>query len=90
MMHIAVDGVDWGEVTTELVRFRSQDGGETLVGEAFALPSADEPRWMPNLERPTGFNEMPPEHALIYTDGVRGEALGDQLSNRVYWLPGGK
>ena len=90
MMHIAVDGVDWGEVTTELVRFRSQDGGETFVGEAFALPSADEPRWMPNLERPTGFNEMPPEPALIYTDGVRGEALGDQLSNRIYWLPGGK
>ena len=90
MMHIAEDGVDWGEVTTELVRFRSLDGGETFVGEAFALPSADEPRWMPNLERPTGFNEMPPEPALIYTDGVRGEALGDQLSNRVWWLPGGE
>ena len=90
MMHIAVDGVDWGEVTTELVRFRSQDGGETFVGEALAVPSADEPRWMPNLERPTGFNEMPPEPALIYTDGVRGEALGDQLSNRVYWLPAGE
>lgn len=36
------------------------------------------------------FNEMPPEPALIYTDGVRGEALGDQLSNRVYWLPAGE
>ena len=88
MMHISVDGIDWGEVTTELVRFRSQDGGETFVGEAFEVPSPSEPRWMPNLERPTGFNEMPAEPALIYTDGVRGEGLGDALSNRVYWLPG--
>ena len=88
MMHIAVDGIDWGEVTTELVRFRSQDGGKTFVGETFDSPSDKEPRWMPNLERPTGFNEMPSEPNLIYTDGVRGEGLGDALSNRVYWLPG--
>ena len=88
MMHIAVDGIDWGEVTTELVRFRSEDGGSTFVGEAFDKPSSNEPRWMPNLERPTGFNEMSAEPALIYTDGVRGEGLGDELSNRIYWLPG--
>jgi hypothetical protein len=88
MMHISVDGIDWGEVTTELIRFQSQDGGETFTGEVFDAPSSLEPRWMPNLERPTGFNEMPSEPALIYTDGVRGEALGDQLSNRVWWLPG--
>lgn len=88
MMHISVDGIDWGEVTTELVRFRSQDGGETFLGETFDKPSPSEPRWMPNLERPTGFNEMPDEPALIYTDGVRGEGLGDALSNRVWWLPG--
>lgn len=88
MMHISVDGIDWGEVTTELVRFRSQDDGETFVGEVFETPSSTEPRWMPNLERSTGFNEMPAEPALIYTDGVRGEGLGDPLSNRVWWLPG--
>jgi hypothetical protein len=88
VMKIAVDGEPWGEVTTELVRFRSTDGGTTFTGEVFDLPSPTEPRWMPNLERPTGFNEMPLEPALIYTDGVRGEALGDQLSNRVWWLPG--
>lgn len=89
VMNISVDGVDWGDESTELVRFRSTDGGKTFVGEAFDLPSARSPRWMPNLERPTGFNEMPEEPGLIYTDGVRGEALGDQLSNRVWWLPGG-
>ena len=88
MMHISVDGIDWGEVTTELVRFRSQDGGNTFIGETFDTPNTKEPRWMPNLERPTGFNEMPAEPALIYTDGVRGEGLGDSLSNRVYWFPG--
>lgn len=88
MMRISVDGIDWGEVTTELARFRSNDGGETYLGESFDVPSDQEPRWMPNLERPTGFNEMPYEPGLIYTDGVRGEALEDQLSNRVWWLPG--
>ncbi len=88
MMHISVDGIDWGEVTTELIRFRSNDGGETFTGETFDKPSATEPRWMPNLERPAGFNEMPAEPSLLYTDGVRGDGLGDTLSNRVYWLPG--
>ena len=41
---------------------------------------------MPNIERPTGFNEMPPEPSFIYTDGVRGDTLDDQLSNLVLWM----
>jgi hypothetical protein len=88
VMQVAVDGIDWGEVSTELVRFRSIDGGESFVADILDCPNALAPRWMPNIERPTGFNEIPEHPGFIYTDGVRGDALDDQLSNRVWWVSG--
>ncbi len=87
IMQVAADGIDWGDVSTELVRFRSQDGGRSFSAAMFGEPDPNAPRWMPNLERPTGFNEMPAKPGLIYTHGVRGEALTDQLSNEVWWAP---
>ena len=87
VMQVAVDGIDWGEVSTEVVRFRSKDGGRSFVADMFGEADPNAPRWMPNLERPTGFNEMPEEPGLIYTHGVRGAALTDQLSNEVWWAP---
>lgn len=87
VMQVAPDGIDWGDVSTDVVRFLSMDGGNTFTVDAFGTPDPSAPRWMPNLERPTGFNEMPEEPGLIYTHGVRGEALSDQLSNDVWWAP---
>ena len=87
-MQVAIDGIDWGDTSTELVRFRSTDGGETFVGDVLDIADPHSPRWMPNIERPTGFNEMSSHPGFIYTDGVRGDSLGDQLSNRVWWVPG--
>lgn len=78
---------EWGEVSTEIVRFRSVDGGRTFVADILDDPDPTAPRWMPNLERATGFNEMPEHPGFLYTDGVKGEALGDQLSNKVYYVP---
>ena len=76
---------EWGHPTTEVVVFQSSDGGASFSSEVIDQPDAESPRWMPNIERPTGFNEMPPYPSFIYTDGVRGDTLDDQLSNRVLW-----
>ena len=88
IMPVPIDTHAWGHPSTELVRFRSNNGGVTFVGDVLCIPDADAPRWMPNIERPTGFNEMPAHPSFLYTDGVRGESLEDQLSNKVWWVPG--
>lgn len=89
VMHVPVDGIDWGHTTTELVLLSSSDGGKTFDGTVSSPADPEIPRWMPNLERPTGFNKMPPSPSLLYTEGVRGEGLGDVLSNNVWFVPGG-
>ena len=86
VMQIHTGRHEWGEVTTEIVRFRSTDGGVTLVADVLDAPDPENPRWMPNLERPTGFNEIIDQPGFIYTDGVRGDALHDQLSNHIWWI----
>jgi hypothetical protein len=40
---------------------------------------------MPNLERPTGFNEVPENPSMIFTDGGRGVGCDDVLKNKVLW-----
>lgn len=79
---------DWGDPTSELVCFRSQDGGRSFVGSLLGPIDAETPSWMPNMERATGFNEMTAYPSFIYTLGVRGETLNDRLSNEVWWVPG--
>ena len=88
VMQVPIDEHEWGHPSTELVCFRSEDEGKCFVGEVLGPPDPASPRWMPNIERPTGFNEMPPYPSFIYTDGVRGASLEDQLSNKVIWVPG--
>lgn len=88
VMHASVHDPEWGNPTTEVVAFRSEDGGARFTSHLLGPPDPDSPRWMPNLERPTGFNEMPPVPSFLYTDGERGSGLEDQLSNRVYWVQG--
>ncbi len=85
LMRLKPETVDWGEPTTEVVCFRSEDGGLSFTAEVLDHPDPLTPRWMPNIERPTGFNQMPPNPAFIYTDGSRGTSLSDVLSNRVIY-----
>jgi len=42
-------------------------------------------RWLPSLERPTGFNEIPERPGIIYTDGGAGFTCDDVLANKVLW-----
>ena len=62
------------------------DGGQTFSSRVLDDPNPHSPRWMPNVERPTGFNQMPARPTFIFTDGVRGDGLQDILSNHVYWI----
>ncbi len=89
VMQVDPDGVDWGEPSSELVIFRSIDGGLSFQGKVVGSPDSKVPRWMPNLERATGFNEMPLSPRYLYTNGGRGTTLNDVLSNEVWWVPSG-
>jgi len=87
-MQLEVDSVDWGDPSTEVVRFFSVGEGNRFRAEVIGDPDPATPRWMPNVERPTGFNEVPAFPSFIYTDGERGQNLEDQLDNRVWWVAG--
>lgn len=75
------EDLGWGEPETELALFRSSNGEEGFRAEIVGSPDPTTLRWLPNLERPTGFNRMPTVPSLIYTEGSNGES-----GNRVYWL----
>lgn len=86
LMQLSPDRHEWGEPTTEVVRFHSVDDGTTWSAAVLDPPNPELPRWMPNVERPSGFNELPLYPGFLYTEGVRGEALDDKLSNRVWFV----
>jgi hypothetical protein len=44
------------------------------------------PRWLPNVEGPTGFNAVPDEPGIIFTAGSGGAGLNElELNNQVWW-----
>ena len=75
----------WGHVTTKLVRFDSEDGGATFTGKLIGHTTPSSPQWMPNLERPNGFNDVPANPSLIYTDGECGVGCDNMVQNKVLW-----
>jgi hypothetical protein len=75
----------WGHVTTKLVRFDSEDGGATFTGKLIGHTTPSSPQWMPNLERPNGFNDVPANPSLIYTDGECGLDCDNMVQNKVLW-----
>ena len=75
----------WGHTSTKLVRFDSEDGGHTFTSELVGGREADQPQWMPSIERPTGFNDVPDNPSMIFTDGGRGAGCDDVLKNKVFW-----
>lgn len=75
----------WGHPTTKLVRFESEDGGATFTGKLIGGAAPGHPQWMPSLERPNGFNDVPEHPGMIYTDGDCGSGCDDILKNNVLW-----
>jgi len=75
----------WGNPSNESLRFvRDRDGDMWKISFA-SEPNSDRSQWLPNIERATGFNQIPDRPAIIYTSGGPGEKNTDLLSNRVYW-----
>ena len=80
----ATDAVSvWGHSSCEVVQLTSRDGKHFDVRLASqADPTV--PHWLPNLERPTGFNQVD-WLGKIYTGGTRAENNKQIVSNAVHW-----
>jgi hypothetical protein len=85
VMQLKAGDESWGHPSTELVQFTARDGRTGFAGRLLTMPDSAEARWLPNLERPTGFNETPAHPAMIYTAGPPGGGLADMLRNKVWW-----
>lgn len=75
----------WGHPSNRLVVFSSRDGGLTFSSRVLTAPQALAPQWLPNLEKLTGFNQVPNRPGVIYTAGDAGAGLKDTLRNQVWW-----
>jgi len=75
----------WGHPTNEVVWLELAGDGALLDAALLTARDHTTPRWLPNLERPTGFN-LVARPGLIYTAGGAGRRNTDLLSNKVYWL----
>lgn len=80
----AVGEVSWGHPSSEVVLLRAPDPAGPFEVELPTDPDPTRPRWLPNLERPTGGAPVA-RPALIHTDGGRGAGNRDILSNRVLY-----
>lgn len=77
----------WGHPGTEIMQFTSRDGGVTFSATLLSEPDPRVPHWLPNVEKPSGFNILPARPGVVFTAGDAGAGLGDVLSNRVWWRP---
>lgn len=78
----------WGHPATEIVRLWSGDNLKTWQSEIVSDEDAAEAHWLPNVERPTGHNEVPSVPGIVFTAGPAGGGLHDRnLENEVLWQP---
>ena len=75
----------WGHPSMEIVRLTSRDQGKSFKIAMASQPNPVVPNWLPNIERPTGFNRVD-NPSFIYTGGQAGEGCSDILSNDVVWV----
>jgi len=75
----------WGHPTNEVAWLRLGEGGKMTGAALLTVPDAARARWLPNVERPTGFNRVE-RPGILYTDGPRGGKNTERLANTVYWV----
>lgn len=63
----------------------SSDEGRSFSFTFASPPDSEEPHWLPNIERPTGHNDIGDDVGFIYTAGGAGPKLKALLSNKVYF-----
>lgn len=74
----------WGHPCNEVVHLHRPLGGGAFEARMLSTPDPDTPHWLPNIERPTGFNAVASPSAL-FTAGTRAENNREPVSNGVYW-----
>jgi hypothetical protein len=79
------DEPTWGHPSSEVVVFRSQDGGKTFSFAVISRPDRAVAQWLPNIERATGHHQVPADPGVLYTSGGPGEKNTDLLSNKVFF-----
>jgi len=75
----------WGHSSSEVVAFSSDDHGKTFTFRVVSRPDRTVAHWLPNIERPTGHHQVPPDPGILYTAGPPGEGNADLLSNKVFF-----
>ena len=83
--HEAPFGESWGHPSCESLRFAMPPDGSRFEFSSVAAPDPDQPRWLPNLERPTGFNIVPDKPGLLYTIGGPGKKNTELMRTKVVW-----
>jgi hypothetical protein len=76
----------WGNPTSEVLLLTSEDLGESFSATVLTDPDPATPRWLPSMERSTGFNRVTGAPGLMYTEGTRGEKNSELVSNNVRWV----
>lgn len=74
----------WGHASNEVIWLESRDGGTTFDIRTASRADATCANWLPNIERPTGFNRVD-RPGLIFTGGTAGKNNLQHVSNRVLW-----
>jgi hypothetical protein len=80
------ESASWGVPSCELVWLESLDDGLTWTSRFLTDFDPETPRWLPSIERQTGFNTVETP-SIIYTSGDPGAGLGDLLKNDIIWMP---
>jgi len=74
----------WGHTTNEVIWLESRDQGTTFDIRAVSQSDPTCANWLPNVERPTGFNRVD-RPSLIFTGGTPGKNNLQHVSNHVIW-----
>jgi hypothetical protein len=75
----------WGNSQHEVLWLESCDRGKTFAGKMVSKLDSTRAHWLPNVERPTGHNQVGVP-GLIYTAGGPGEKNTQVVSNGVHWV----
>lgn len=86
----ATDKVRWGNPPEDVIYLTAQEFGADFAACAVSPVDPRVPSWLPNIERPTGHNQVPPQLGIIYQTGGPGKENTQVVSNLVYWWQRGE
>ena len=81
----AGSNVGWGGPPEDVIYLTAPRFGADFTACAVSLVDAETPYWLPNIERPTGHNDVPAKPGIIFQGGGPGQDNTQIVSNRVYW-----